>query len=143
MAEKFDHHNSTRANMNDYMLRVLNAGTAQDDWPKPKHLEFVRECETYINDLQSRGQLVAAQPLARQGVLVERHGEQWDERPLDLNTEVQVGYYLVRAANLADAIQIAKGNPEFHYGTSARVEVRPLTAEEAVSGYAYPKLTPA
>lgn len=129
--------------MKDYMLRILNDGTAQNDWPKQKHLEFVRKCEVYIKDLQARGQLVAAQPLARQGVVLSRSSEQWNQQPLDLNAEVQVGYYLVRAANVAEAVEIAKGNPEFEYSAAARVEVRPLTAEEAISGYTYPTLNPA
>jgi len=128
--------------MKDYMLRVLNGGTAQNDWSKEKHLEFVRKCEVYIKDLQARGQLVAAQPLARQGVVLSRGGNRdWSEAPLELEAEVQVGYYLVRAESIADAVQIAKGNPEFEYGETARVEVRPLKAEEAASGYKYPTLT--
>ena len=129
--------------MNDYMLRILNGGAAQNDWPKEKHLEFVKKCEVYIKDLQARGQLIAAQPLARQGVVLSRSGRQWSEHALDVHTEVQVGYYLVRAENVAAAVEIAKGNPEFEYSDAARVEVRPLKAEEAISGYAYPTLKPA
>jgi len=129
--------------VNDYMLRILNGGVAKNDWPKEKHLEFVKICEVYIKDLQSRGQLVAAQPLARQGVVLSRAGERWSEEALDLDTEVQVGYYLVRAESVAAAVEIAKGNPEFEYSAAARVEVRPLKAEEAISGYSYPTLKPA
>lgn len=129
--------------MNDYMLRILNGGTAQNDWPKEKHLEFVKKCEVYIKDLQAKGRLIAAQPLARQGVVLTRDGNKWNEHALDVHTEVQVGYYLVRADNVAAAVEIAKGNPEFEYSDAARVEVRPLKAEEAASGYAYPTLKPA
>jgi hypothetical protein len=125
------------------MLRILNDGTAQNDWPKEKHLEFVKKCEVYIKDLQARGQLVAAQPLARQGVVLSGSGKQWTEQPLDVRAEVQVGYYLIRAESVAAAVDIAKGNPEFEYSDSARVEIRPLKAEEAISGYAYPTLKPA
>ena len=129
--------------MKDYMLRILNGGTAQNDWPKEKHLEFVRKCEVYIKELQARGQLVAAQPLARQGVILSHSGGQWREQAIDVGAEVQVGYYLVRAESIADAVEIAKGNPEFEYGATARVEVRPLKQEEAISGYTYPTLKPA
>jgi hypothetical protein len=52
--------------------------------------------------------------------------------------EIQTGYYLVKAENLDAAIAIAKGNPEFEYSTTARVEVRPLKAEEAATGFRYP-----
>jgi len=124
------------------MLRILNGGTAQNDWPKEKHLEFVKKCEVYIKQLQARGQLIAAQPLARQGVMLSRAGGGWSEQAMDVHTEIQVGYYLVRADSVAAAIEIAKGNPEFEYSAAARVEVRPLKAEEAISGYAYPTLKP-
>lgn len=122
------------------MLRVLNVGTAQQDWPPERHLEFVRKCEVYIKDLQALGKLIAAQPLARQGFVLAKSAGGWTEQPLQLEREVQVGYYLVRAESLHEAAEIAKGNPEFEYGASARVEVRPLTAEEQTSGYAYPTL---
>jgi hypothetical protein len=122
------------------MFRVLNDATAQSDWPQERHLEFVQKCEVYIKGLQTRNQLVGAQPLARQGVIVSRSGAGWTEQPLQSTGEIQVGYYVIRAPNLGEAVQIAKANPEFEYGTSARVEVRPLTDEEDISGYAYPKL---
>ena len=124
--------------MNDYMLRVLNGGTSQKDWSPERHLEFVRACEAYIGDLKRQSKLIAAQPLARQGVVLSGATGQWKEQPLDVREEIQVGYYLVRADSLADAVAIAKGNPEFAYGATARVEVRPVKAEEADSGFVYP-----
>ena len=104
------------------MFRVLNDATSQSDWPQERHLEFVQTCEVYIKGLQTRNQLVGAQPLARQGVIVSRSGAEWKEQPLQSTGEIQVGYYVIRAPNLAEAVQIAKGNPEFEYGTTARVE---------------------
>lgn len=37
-----------------------------------------------------------------------------------------------------EAIEIAKGNPEFEYGTTARIEVRPIKAQEESTNYVYP-----
>jgi hypothetical protein len=38
-----------------------------------------------------------------------------------------------------DAISIAKRNPEFEYGTTARIEVRPIKTKEEGTGFVCPK----
>jgi hypothetical protein len=125
--------------MKEYMLRVLNVGTHQKDWAPAQHIEFVEKCESYINELKREGKLIAAQPLAKKGVVVVRHGREWGKENLDVQQEIQVGYYHIRAANMDDAIAIAKNNPEFEYGNTARVEVRPVKEEEESTGFVYPK----
>ncbi len=37
-----------------------------------------------------------------------------------------------------EAIEIAKANPEFEFGTTAKVEVRPIKTKEEATGYVYP-----
>ena len=44
----------------------------------------------------------------------------------------------ILAEDLDDAIAIAKGNPEFEYGTTARIEVRPIKMKEETTSYIYP-----
>jgi len=44
------------------------------------------------------------------------------------------------ANDMNDAIAIAKGNPEFEYTPTAKVEVRPIKTKEK-TGFAYPKTT--
>jgi len=124
--------------MNDYMLRVLNRGDHQKTWTPERHTEFVKKCEVYIKGLQQAGQLHAAQPLAKQGAVVSGANGHFSVAPLDVAQEIQTGYYHIRAENLDAAIAIAKGNPEFEYSATARVEVRPLKAEEAATGFVYP-----
>jgi hypothetical protein len=36
-------------------------------------------------------------------------------------------------------VTIAKANPEFEYGTAARIEVRPVKIKEQTTGFVYPK----
>jgi hypothetical protein len=38
-----------------------------------------------------------------------------------------------------EAVSIAKENPEFEYGTTARIEVRPIKTKEVTTNYVYPK----
>jgi hypothetical protein len=121
------------------MLRILNIGTHQYDWSPARKIEFLKKCEVYIGKLKEVGKLIAAQPLAKQGVIISRQGAAWNKRILDSTQEIQVGYYHIRAENIEDAIIIAKDNPEFEYGTTARIEVRPITEEEENTGFVYPK----
>jgi len=125
--------------MKEYMLRILNQADHQKTWSSEQHLEFVRKCEVYIENLKKEGKLLAAQPLARTGKILSGKKGAWKEAPLGNTGEVQVGYYHIRAKDLDEAIAIAKGNPEFDYGDTARIEVRPIEIEEERTGFVYPK----
>ena len=124
--------------MQEYMLRILNKGDHQKKWTAAKHKEFVQKCEVYIRDLQKAGKLIAAQPLRKRGLTLVKSGLKWKTTPLKLTTEMQVGYYHIRASDVNDAIEIAKGNPEFEYSKTARVEIRPITEGEESTGFDYP-----
>jgi hypothetical protein len=125
--------------MKDFMLRILNRGDHQTAWSAERHREFVRRCETYIDGLRRDGRLQAAQPLLRNGAVLSRNNGDWNIALLNTNEEIQVGYYHVRVENLDEAIEIAKGNPEFEFSTTARNEVRLLKAEEDSTGFVYPR----
>ena len=61
----------------------------------------------------------------------------WDA--VRAGAEVIVGYYHILATGIDQAIEIAKGNPEFAYTTTARVEVRPIKTKETATAYVYPQ----
>jgi hypothetical protein len=63
----------------------------------------------------------------------------WNEGPYNETKEVIVGYYHILANDLDDAIAIAKGNPEFFYTTTTRIEVRPIKMMDESTSYIYPK----
>ena len=125
--------------MKEFMLRILNEIDHQDNWPEKQFEEFVKKCEVYIDNLKKEGKLKAAQPLVREGKIIFRSGGQWKEKPFNESKEVQVGYYHIYAKDMDEAIAIARKNPEFEYGTTARIEVRPIKVKEEVTGFEYPK----
>lgn len=98
-----------------------------------------KKCEVYITNLTKEGKLKSAQPLIREGKMVSRSKDAWLETPFNETKEIIVGYYHIFAEGINDAIAIAKRNPEFEYGTTARIEVRPITMKEESTGYVYPK----
>jgi hypothetical protein len=125
--------------MKEFMLLIRNEKDHQAGWSPERHKEFVGKCETYIGNLKKEGKLIAAQPLIREGKIVSGTKGGWIEIPFDETREVQVGYYHILAKDMDEAVLIAKGNPEFEYGTTARVEVRPSKTKEETTNFIYPK----
>jgi len=121
------------------MLHVLNRMDHLTALSPEQNLEFLKKCESYIGRLKNEGKLIAAQPLAREGKIISGSGGSWKEVPFNQTEEVHVGYYHILANDLDEAIAIAKGNPEFEYTKTARVEVRPVKMKEKETGFVYPK----
>ncbi len=124
--------------MKEFMLLIRNEIDHQAAWPQKQHQEFLEKCEVYIEELKKEGKLISAQPLVREGSMISGRKGSWKEEPFHDTSEVIVGYYHVRANDLQDAIGIARRNPEFEYGTTARVEVRPVKMKEETTGFVYP-----
>jgi hypothetical protein len=123
----------------EFMLLIRNQADHQTSWKPERHLEFVKKCEVYIGELKQAGQLIAAQPLVKEGKLVTGATGTWSESPLARTGKIQVGYYHVRASDMDEAVAIAKRNPEFEYSSTAEVEVRMIKTKEAETGFVYPK----
>lgn len=124
--------------MKEFMLLIRNEIDHQAAWSPERHQQFLKSCENYIGNLKKGGKLKAAQPLVREGVIISGSKGRWKEIPFNKTKEVQVGYYHILAQDMSDAIEIAKGNPEFEYGTTASIEVRPIKAKEDTTSFVYP-----
>jgi hypothetical protein len=125
--------------MKEFMLLIRNKTNHQDDWPLERLQDFLRQCEEYILNLKQQGKLISAQPLVREGRILSGKSGAWKEEPFNDNSEVQVGYYHIYAQDMKEAVSIAKGNPEFEFGTTARIEIRPIKTKEEITNFVYPK----
>jgi hypothetical protein len=125
--------------MKEFMLLIRNEMDHQVSWSSEQHKEFVKKCEVYIGNLKKAGKLISAQPLVREGKIISGSNGAWKSTPFNETKEVQVGYYHILAKDTDEAIAIAKGNPEFEYSTTARIEVRPIKMKEESTGFVYPK----
>lgn len=121
-----------------FLHLVRNEGDAKAALSDEQRLDFIKKCEVYIGRLKEAGNLLAAQPLIREGAVVSRKNNEWKREPLDIYKPVQVGYYHILAENLEEAIAIAKQNPEFEYIPSATIEVRPVKINEEQTNFVYP-----
>ena len=125
--------------MKEFMFYVQNRSDAKKSLTSEEHLAFIKKCEVYINALKSKNKLIAAQPLIREGIIIKKENNGWSETNIDVDSQVQVGYYHIRAENINDAINIAKDNPEFEYVPSASIEIRQIKTKESETGFVYPK----
>jgi len=123
------------------MLLVRNQMGHHEAMTPEAEQEFLEKCKVYIEKLQKEGKLKIAQPMGRQGKMVSGTKGSWKTGPFNEAAEVIVGYYHIFANDMDEAIAIAQGNPEFEYGTTARVEVRPIKTKEETTGYVYPEIT--
>jgi hypothetical protein len=96
-----------------------------------QHLEKVM---AYMGNLMKNGKLKSAQPLEMEGTVISGTKGKLKDGPFNESKEVIAGYFLIQAKDLSEAIQIAKENPVFEDGTSARIEVRPIKILQGING---------
>lgn len=125
--------------MREFMLLIRNEIDYQSSWSSGQHQEFLKKCESYIDRLKREKKLISAQPLVREGRIISGSNGAWKEQPFNERKEIIVGYYHILAKDMEEAIAIAKGNPEFEYGATARIEARPVKMKEETTSYTYPK----
>ena len=124
--------------MKEFMLLIRNLSDSKESFSADEHLKFVNQCKVYIEGLIKEGKLISSQPMIREGKMLSGSEGKWHEGPYAESKEVIVGYYHILAKDLDEAVKIAKGNPEFAYTTTARVEVRPVKMKEESTGFVYP-----
>jgi len=108
---------------------VLDALTLEE-WQ-----ELRRETLEYVEGLRSRGQLIDARPLqsakAALTVRVRSGRPSITDGPFAETKEQLGGYFLIEAADVAEAVRIAGDWPSARFGT---IEVRPLEEELRAEG---------
>ena len=124
--------------MKEFMLLIRNENDSKSTFSPELHQEFVNKCMVYIADLTKEKKLISAQPLVREGAIISGNPAAWKTSPFNETKEVIVGYYHILAKDIDEAIEIAKGNPEFAYTATARIEVRPVKMVEESTKYTYP-----
>lgn len=125
--------------LREFMFFIRKQSNSEATLSPDQHQKFLKGCESYIGKLKAEGKLISAQPIAWDGQILSRNGSAWNESPYNESKEVIGGYYHIRAADLAEAISIAKANPEFEFNPGTRIEVRPIKMKEESTGFVYPK----
>ena len=124
--------------MNEYMFFIRKKINSEEALSEERLLEFLRACETYIQNLKQQGVLLSAQPIDWTGKIISGKNNNWQESSYDETGEVIGGYYHILANDLDEAIEIAKDNPEFSFNEDTRIEIRPVKMEESRTDFVYP-----
>jgi len=127
-----------KTGMKEFMFYIKNPGDSKTMLPATEHLTFVKECEAYIEKLKNNNQLISAQPIPRENLVISKSNGTWLMAQPDMENEIHVGYYHILAHTIDDAVEIAKENPEFKYVTSAKIEIHPIKTKEPETGFVYP-----
>jgi len=127
--------------MKEFMFFIRKQNDSKETLSPGKHREFLKGCENYIGNLKKQGKLISAQPIDRTGKIISKKNGLWKEVPFNETTEVIGGYYHILAADLNEAIEIAKANPEFEFNENTRIEVRAIKMKEETTGFVYPAKT--
>jgi hypothetical protein len=124
--------------MKEFMLLIRNDVNSKATFSPEEDRAFLDACRVYIEGLTKNGNILSAQPLVREGKMLSGPKGAWHTGPFSESKEVIVGYYHIKATDIDEALEIAKGNPEFEYTSTARVEVRPIRMKEETTMYVYP-----
>ena len=125
--------------MVEFIFFIRKQKNSKDNLPRDVHHQFLKSCESYIDNLKSKNQLISAQPIDWRGKIISNKNQSWNESSFDESDEVIGGYYHILANSLEEAVEIAKRNPEFAYTDTARIEVRPIKMKEQSTGFIYPE----
>ena len=83
--------------MREFMLLTKNIGDKKAYLTHASQLSFIHQCEIYITDLKKKGQLIAAQPLFPDGLLLSKRSDSWQYEIINKETTLLVGYYHILA----------------------------------------------
>jgi hypothetical protein len=115
---------SDAANLREYILLMY---AEEGAWPPDEHLPALAESVDVCHQLHAKGQFIAAAPLQPPAtascVRIRNSSRTIVDGPFAETKEQLGGYFLIRVANLDEAIAIAAKIPGSRRGTA---EIRPL-----------------
>ncbi len=111
--------------MNEYLLLIRSKGDPMAKMPKDKQKAHMKKVGDFKEAMHISEVMTAAQPLKPQGAIISKSDDKLSHIPIDKERELIVGYYIIKAATLDDAIKIGKSDPRFEDG-NWKIEVRPM-----------------
>ena len=104
---------------------LLRGGIPNEDLSPEEMQVQIEKYMNYIQSLREKGHFVAGEPLEDSGkVLSGAGGRSITDGPFTESKEEVGGYFLIKARDLAEAVELSKGCPILANGGS--IEVRPI-----------------
>jgi len=113
--------------MKEYMY-LFRGGDARRAQESPEEMQkHMQKWRVWMDGLAKAGQLVAGQPLDNEGKVVAKSGNLITDGPFTEGKEVVAGYLIVKAKDLAGAVELSKGCPIYEFdGTTEIRELLPM-----------------
>lgn len=108
--------------MKEFMLIFLGADYASSNLTPDQIQEQMQKWFQWVEDLRSKDIYIEGRPLAPAAKTVKGAQPVVTDGPFTESKELVGGYFIIKAASLEDAAEIAKGCPDFEL--DGIVEVR-------------------
>jgi hypothetical protein len=107
-----------------FML-ILRGGRSDKSLSPTEYGQMIQKYLNWIEGLRKSGNYEAGEPLEEEGrLLSEKNGSLVTDGPFAESKEAVGGYFIIKAADLDEAAEIAKSCPIFENGGTT--EVRPI-----------------
>jgi len=104
---------------------ILRGGKSDKSFSPTEYGEVIQKYLNWVQSLRTSGHYEAGEPLEEKGkTLVGKNGSVVTDGPFAESKEAVGGYFIIKARDLAEAAEIAKGCPIFDNG--GNVEVRKI-----------------
>ncbi len=118
--------------MQEFMLFIRAEGNPVAKLSPEQQQNHVEKVGGFIKRLVEEGKMKSAQPLEMEGKIISFKNGKFIDGPFNETKEVIAGYYHLNAANLKEAIAIAKSDPRFKDG-DWRIEIRQIMKVEGIN----------
>lgn len=113
--------------MKEYMVIIRGGNEAVNNQSPEEMQNHMQKWQQWIQNLSEAGQFSSGQPLAQEGATIIDKGSKVIDRPLAEGKELIGGYVILKANDLKEASELAKGCPgiDFHCTLEVR-EINPM-----------------
>jgi hypothetical protein len=107
-------------------LYLLRGGISERSTLSPEQMQkMVEKYMNYMQGLRDKGALIAGEPLEETGkILSGERGRKVTDGPFTESKEAVGGYFLIRAQDLDEAVELSRDCPILANG--GEIEVRPI-----------------
>jgi hypothetical protein len=106
--------------MEKFML-IFHSGTSTPQGSPEEMQEYMNKWFAWIEQLSKEGKYAAGEALLPGGKLITGKSKTVTDGPYTEGKEIVGGYFIVNADNYDEAVEIAKGCPDFAYDGSVQV----------------------
>jgi hypothetical protein len=106
-------------------MYLLRGGISETTLSPEEMQAIIQEYRAYLQKLREHGHLIAGEPLEETGkILSGERGRHVIDGPFTETKEAVGGYFLIRARDLDEAVELSRDCPIFAHG--GELEVRPI-----------------